>query len=110
MSKLFYDHLIHVEEVISVLNTRDLETEERDELVTLIDELFHQRIVNSILAFLPQPHHEDFVSRVQADPTQTEILIFLKETAGQDIEDKIREESQKLAIDLINEIEKASWS
>jgi hypothetical protein len=64
MSKVFYDHLVSLDDVEKALKKRKLSVEEREELWKIIDEMVHHRVVGCILEHLPSEHHGDFVKLV----------------------------------------------
>ena len=42
MSKLFYDHLVNIEEIIIVLSEYDISEDDRQQILSTIDETIHQ--------------------------------------------------------------------
>lgn len=106
MSKIFYDHLIIIEEVEGVL--RGVEPEEKEELHRLIDEMIHHRVLGCILDHLPRKHHEEFLDRFHQAPYDESLINYLQlKTAKEiDIEAKIKEEVGKLKKELLAEIKK----
>lgn len=107
MNKLFYDHLIKVEKVTIELDNYELTEDERNEFISLIDETFHNRILETILSNLPLEHHESFLSRFHREPFNTELLSVLKELSSPDIEEKIKTEAEKIKKEILGEIEKS---
>src|SRR3989344_2490410 len=106
MSTLFFDYLIHDQEVIAFLDTHDIDPEEREELVSLIDEIYHHRILNLILSHLAKDLHDEFASLLQQNPSHPDILIYLKAKIPIDIEGEITKHSEKVKNELIGEITK----
>ena len=76
MSKIFYDHLILIEEIIPQLEP--LDSESRDELIGIIDATFHHQILDLILTHLPKIHHEDFLTRFHSTPHDEALLDYLE--------------------------------
>lgn len=104
MSKIFYDHLIVLEEVESEIKKFAETKEERDELWGLVDELVHHKVLDTILDKLPHAHHEEFLGKFHQAPHDESILIYLKEKIGENIEELIKEEIGALAFDLLSDL------
>jgi len=108
MAKVFLDHLIDIDEVITVIDSHHLDPEDRQELVDLVDEILHHHILNVILNHLPPKHHQDFIARLHADPASPDHLAFLKTRITIDIESEIITHAQRIKSDLLKEIAKSS--
>lgn len=108
MSKIFYDHLIVLEDLENAIRQEQLEPEEREELHQLIDEMIHHRVLGCILDHLPREHHEEFLGRFHQAPYDENLILYLQEKTPKeiDIEEKMREEVERLEHDLIVEIKK----
>ena len=104
MSKLFYDHLIILEEVESEIKKSAETEEERHELWQLVDEIVHSKVLESILDKLPGEHHEEFLDKFHKAPYDEGIIDFLKEKIGENIEEIIRAEIGDLAFEILQEI------
>lgn len=107
MSKIFYDHLVVVEEITAKLDKFDLDAVSRQELILLIDETLHQEIINLILTHLPPEHHEDFLNKFYHNPNDEGLLDFLKTHSGKDIEKLIKEEAKKVKKEILLEIRRS---
>lgn len=107
MTKIFYDSLIMFEEITVELDNYELTEEERNEFINLIDETFHNRILDAILSSLPSEHQETFLSRFHKEPYNQELFSVLKELSGPDIEDKIKKEAEKIKKEILGEIKKS---
>lgn len=107
MTKIFYDHLIKIEEVTVELDNYELTLEEREEFVSLIDEILHHHTINVILSHLPKHHHETFLSMFHKEPHNLELLDFLKKETLVNIEEKIKNEAEKVKKEILAEIKKA---
>ncbi len=89
MTKLFYDHLIIIEEVLAMLNKHSIPNNEQREIMELVDLLMHQEILSTILTHLPNGHHEFFLIRFHALPHDKRIIEFINEKSGKDMEKEI---------------------
>jgi hypothetical protein len=96
MSKLFYDHLIVIEEVTSVLDEHELTDDEKHEFIELIDETLHHHILDTVLTHLPEEHHEVFLDKLVKHPHHPDLLHFLKERTQVDIEHEIQKTGEKV--------------
>lgn len=107
MSKVFYDHLIVIEDLEDKLRGVE-DTEEKEELHRLIDEMIHHRVLGCILDHLPREHHEEFLEKFHAAPYDDSLIDYLQKKTPQevDIEEKIRTEVAKLKKELLKEIKK----
>ena len=103
MSKVFYDHLVILEEVEITLSSHELSPEEKKEIHQMIEESVHFRITTRILDHLPRPHHKKFLDLFHKAPHDEKILDFLKEKVT-DIEKHIKEEVALLEKELLKEI------
>lgn len=108
MTKIFWDHLTHYHETISLLDSYTLDPDDKQDLVNIIDEIFHHHTLNVILNHLPKVHHEEFIRRLKVDPTDPKLLGFIKEKIDitVNIEAEIKTQSKKVHADLVREIKK----
>lgn len=104
MSKLFYDHLIVFEEIEAEIDKSTKSPEEREELWAIVDEIVNHRVMAIILKKLPRKHHEEFLSMFHKAPHDLELLNYLKEKIGGNVEGLIRAEIGDLAYELLEEI------
>ena len=104
MAILFYDHLISKSEVIEIIDSLNEEENQKGKALQLIDDIIYQSIVADILDKLPPHHHDIFLSQVHERPYDPEILAYLKEHIGPDIEDKIRAAGTKVVKKIIKDL------
>ena len=90
MSRLFFDHLININQLQSQIDQLETTEEELYQLHQQIDELIQQRVVEVILDLLHQDHHHIFISYLHQNPADTRILIWLKQHI-QDVESQIQQ-------------------
>lgn len=103
MSKLFYDHLIVLEEIETVLNRQQFDSKDKEVVGQVIEETVHYRVMTRILDHLPREHHQEFLERFHQAPYDASLLAFLKEKVDK-IEDFIREEIDTLKKELLKEL------
>jgi len=109
MSKVFYDHLIVLEEVEVQIASSNLDRTEREEIHQMIEELVHYRVMTKILDHLPRQHHEEFLGQFHKAPYHEGVLQFLKEKV-EDIEELIREEISVLKKELLKDLSTSKTS
>lgn len=106
MTRVFYDHLVLIQDVILELDVHDLDLEEREELLDLIDQTIHHSMLDLILTHLPSDRHSEFITKFQTAPYDLALLDYLKVYVP-DIDVKITTHAQKIKNDLRSEIHKA---
>ncbi|MEK7118978.1 MAG: hypothetical protein AAB457_01430 [Patescibacteria group bacterium] len=89
MAKIFYDHLIIIEEVIAVLDEHTIPINKRAEFLKLIDQTLHHEILDVILTHLPKEKHEMFLTQFHRAPHHPSLMSLLKEHVEVDIEKAI---------------------
>lgn len=107
MTKIFYDHLIEIEEITIKIDSHGIEAEEKKEILSLIDETLHQHTLKVILDNLPFSKHEEFLHQFHQNPIDLNLLEYLKKEIEVDIEEIIRSESKKVKQNILKEIENA---
>ncbi len=104
MSKIFYDHLIILEEVESEIKSIADSPEEKEELWKLVDDIVHHRVMISILDRLPIEYHEEFLSKFHKTPHHDSHMGYLNDKIEDDIEAVIKKEVKDLEKELLHEI------
>ncbi len=103
MPILFYDHLITKSEIED--HFKDIEEEnQKGKALQLIDDIIFLGIVSMLLEKMEEKHHHVFLSTVHERPYDPEILNYLKDHVGPDIEDEIRKEADKLVKMIIKDL------
>jgi len=95
MSKLFFDHLLVLEEIEIHINRNAGSKEEKEELWNLVDGIVQTRVMEVILTKLPRQHHEEFLEKFSNFPHDERLMDYLKEKAG-DMEEEIKKEVKLL--------------
>lgn len=104
MSKIFYDHLIVLEEVEAEIKNSAQTEEERHELWQLVDEIVHSKVLEFLLDRLPSVHHNEFLEKFHAAPYDERLIDYLEEKIGENIEELLKEEIGGLAYEILGEI------
>lgn len=106
MSRIFWDYLIEIDEIDDLIRAQKIEADEREELYHLVDEMIHHRVLGCILDNLPREHHEEFLNRFHSAPHDTRLIVFVQIKTPKEInmEEKIKEEIQKLKNEILEEL------
>lgn len=107
MKKIFYDHLIIIEEITAVFDLHGIRGSEREEFLAIIDKTLHQEILHSILTHLPLIHHEEFLIRFHGAPHDPSLMAFLRERTSVDIEKEILKSANAVKKKVLRDIESA---
>jgi hypothetical protein len=100
MSKIFYDHIIVMEEVDSEIKSIAKSHEERDELWGLVDEIIHNRILAKLLDVLPKEVHQEFLDKFHEAPHDEGLIEYVEEI--------IKQEVGGLAFEILQEVKETS--
>ncbi len=101
MSKIFYDRLIIFEEVETEIKNIAKTPEEKEELWEQIEEIINHKVFDLLLGKLPKEKHDTFLKRFEKSPHDEGILTFLTETIGEDIEEFLKIEMEKLKTEIL---------
>ncbi len=104
MSKLFFDHLIVLDDVESEIKESTETHEERHELWKIVDEIVHHRVFGCIFNHLPDEHHHDFMDKFDEAPHDHSLLDYINEKIEDKIEEIIKKETKNLAAEILQEI------
>lgn len=103
----FYHHLVHTDDVIAEINLYDISVDEREDLTSLVRQIFHNHTFNLILSHLPKNKHREFLSKFESLPHDLVLLEFIKKEIKIDIEEAIKNQSEKIKKELLAEIKKS---
>lgn len=106
MSKVFYDNLTSLKELETEINLIAESKEEKEELWNLVDELIHQRVLNSLLDELNVEHHEGLVLRLHNSPHDEGIWEYLKDKLSFDAKEFIRKEIVAIGYEILDDLGK----
>lgn len=105
MSRVFYDHLIVLEEVDKHIKDSVETSEQREELWQVVDEIIHHRVLGCVLDHLPGEHHEEFLEKFHQAPYDESLLSYLNKKIKKNIEELIKQEIGNLATELLEKIQ-----
>ncbi len=99
MAKLFYDHLIVIEEIVAVVGN-DKKT------LDLVDRILQNEILDVILTYLPREKHEEFLEKFRAAPHDTKLLQYLADHSPVNIELAILDRANKTKRKLLSQVKR----
>ena len=105
MSKLFYDHLIIIDDVVVELDRYEIPQPDREQLMATLDEVLHHHVLDTVLLHLPREHHSYFLERFAHEPHHPSILDFVKEKTKVDIEHEIKQTVEYVKKKILKDIE-----
>lgn len=88
MTHHFYSHLIEVDGLFTELDTLDITTEEKQDLVTIVESSIHHVVIDTLLSELSEEDKKTFLSHV-ASNKHTEVWKLLTEKVD-NVHEKIR--------------------
>ncbi len=104
MSILFYDHLITKAEIHDHINCLEEAENHKGKALQLVDDIIFQSIMSMILEKLEPHHHHTFLSTVHERPYDPEILAYLRDHIGDNIEEEIRAEANKVVKMILKDL------
>lgn len=108
MAKIFYDHLILIDEVWSEIETLEISPTEKKLAKKHVDEILHHRIFTFILDTLPPQYHKEFMERVYASPKDIKHLAYLEEKIRRDIQMDLVTLGMQIKKEILSEVKKHS--
>lgn len=108
MSKIWYDHLVVIEEITSHLDQFEVDPEEKQELIDLIDQTLHHHVLNVLLNHLPNEHHYEFIASFHTNPADEKLLDYIKSKVQVNIEEEVRKQATRIKKEILNEIKKST--
>jgi hypothetical protein len=104
MAPLFFDHLVVRTEIIEIISQNPEPENQKGKALQLIDDIIYQGIIGHILEKLHPQHHDTFLTQVHERPYDPELISYLKEHVGPDIEDDIRKAGNKIIKKIIKDL------
>ncbi|HOX96217.1 MAG TPA: hypothetical protein PLI45_02455 [Candidatus Woesebacteria bacterium] len=105
MAPLFYDHLVIKTSIIEIINQKPEPENQKGKALQLIDDIIYEGIMAHVLEKLDTKHHTTFLTQVQERPYDPELINYLKEHIGSDIEDEIRQEADKVVKKILKDLQ-----
>ena len=96
MSRVYYDHLIVLDDIENKIKDIAETREEKEELWQLVDDIIHNRVLVCVLDNLPKDHHEEFLGMFHEAPHSLSLMDYLKERIKDKLE-KVHGREDKMA-------------
>ena len=104
MSRIFYDHLVVLEEMEVAIKDVVITPEEKEEIWKLIDEIVHQKMLITLINNLPNKHHDEFLGKFYQCPYDESLLDYLQERTEEDVFSIIKNEIDQIQKEIIQEL------
>lgn len=105
MSKLFYDHLISLEEVEIEIKKSASSKEEKEELWGIVDDMVKYKVLDKVFAELPREHHDEFLELFYKAPHDEGVIFgFLNTKTGKNLEEKLKEDLKDIETEILKEL------
>lgn len=109
MSKLFYDHLIIIEEIVAVLDQHKLNAKDRAKILDVMDATLQNEILDVIFTYLPREKHEEFLEKFHAAPHDRRLMQYLKDNTPVNMELAILDRANKTKRKFLREVGKHTY-
>jgi len=109
MSKLFYDHLIIIEEIVAVLYEHKIKSADRAKILELMDATLQHEILDVIFSYLPREKHGEFLKKFHALPHDAGLMQYLKDNCALNIELAILDRANKTKKKFVREVKKHTY-
>lgn len=100
--KLFYDHLIVIEEITAVAGNDP-------KLLDLVDQTLQNEILDVIFTYLPREKHEEFLTKFHAAPHNMALMQYLKDNSPVNIELAILDRANKTKRKILAQVKKHTY-
>ncbi len=101
MSILFFDHLVVIKGLDNKIKKITRSNDEMQELWMYIEEIIHHRVMGCCLDNLPKHLQSEFLEKFHKSPHDKELIKYLNERIGKDVEKLIKLEVKKLSKELL---------
>ncbi len=105
MKKVFWDHLIEVEEITVVIDQQGVGKEEKEKLLRVVYQTFDMHILDTVLTHLPKEKHKVFLDQFAKEPHHPRLLKIIKQEIV-DIEDKIKHRVIEIKQEILTELKR----
>lgn len=102
---LFFDHLVIKTQVIEIITQKQEPDNQKGKALQLVDDIIYEGLISHILDRLDPKHHKTFLTEVHDRPYDPEIIAYLKDHIGDDIEDDIRAEADKIIKEILKDLQ-----
>ncbi len=106
MSKVFYDHLIVIGDIIEEIEILQISDSEKDSARKMVDEIVHHQVLDTILMMLPSSFHKEFLARFHECPFALEHLVYLENRTDKNVKAELISTGKKIKRELSRLIKK----
>ncbi len=103
MAKVFYDHLISLNDILAELDQYNLSHDEKVDIVRTVDTTIHYHVVDAILTHLPKEKHQQFLKSFHRAPHDKKHLLYLKKHK-QTIEEEMLRAIKKAKTEILSDL------
>ncbi len=103
MRKVFWDHLIEIEEISITIDKQGVNKEEKEKLLRVVYQTFDMHILDTVLSHLPKEKHKLFLDQFASEPHHPKLLEIVKKEVV-DIEDKIKHRVIEIKKEILVEL------
>lgn len=104
MSRVYYDHLVVFERIENIIKLSNLSKEEKLELSDVVDEMIHHRALKTVLEYLPEEDHTEFIDKFFEAPFDSNLVEFINLRIDGDIAIHLEKEFQSLEREILNKL------
>jgi hypothetical protein len=108
MSKLFYDHLILIDEITVEIESLQIDLQTKEKIRKTVDELVNYKVMTKILDLLPKNHHEEFLKEFHKFPANVRHLEFLQRRVEVDIKEELIKLGEEIKKEIRRELKASS--
>ena len=101
MSKLYYDHILVLDDIEEHIHVVAESPEEKEELWQLVDEIIHHEMMGCVLGHLHEDHHKEFLDKFHEAPHDEELIVYINERVDGDIEELLTKRMDEIRSDLV---------
>lgn len=105
MRKVFWDHLIKIDEIHIQIDSHGFTKDEKHNLLHIAYQTIDMRVMETILTHLPKEKHKQFLEYFAKEPHHPKLLDMLKKDIY-DIEDKIQNVVKDIKKEIFKELNK----
>lgn len=107
MTNIFYWHLVELSPVKTELTGRGVEEADLVEILDHVEEIIHHRTLNLIYDNLPYQHHREFSNRFAKSPQSRDLLDFINEKSGKNLNLEIEKNIKETIREILKELKLA---
>ncbi len=104
VNKPFYHRLIQMDRIYLAVKRTGLTGKQETELIGLIEETFHTRVLDSILEKLPLEKHEEFLEKFNQKPHDLSLWKFMDQEFNE-LQENLRKTLSLLEEEILKDLQ-----